>query len=53
MKEPHMTGTQHDDLPETAEHPGPQVGTTAAGWITAGWIIAAAFTVVLILRACW
>ena len=45
--------TEQHDLPRPAEHPGPQVGTTASGWITAGWIITGAFVLMLIVRACW
>jgi hypothetical protein len=44
---------QHDDLPDTAEHRGPQAGAAASRWILAGWLFAGAFVAALVMRACW
>lgn len=41
----------HDDLPETLEHRGPQVAGAATRWAVAGWIVAAIVIVAMMFCA--
>jgi len=33
----------HDDLPDVAEHPGPQIGSPVGPWMLTGWIVGLIF----------